>query len=294
MNLVFLILMLGLPSDGDQEWYSVIDVDVRSLAYHTSNNSRMLFTQYGKTELILFDFETEMVKTIQDGRFKAVLGEPFSYKEGFGILGHLTKTIVFIDRNGEYLSTLRCSELEGWETDFKIASGFTGPNNSFMVNLRLPDMSILVAEIKIESRKIEILHARNPTDDFIHRYLFAGDKWYFLTEETGEISLLDSDTFKKTKVIRRGRKALKRKARRGRSPYFGLLDPPGQAGDMLSFKCRKYRDPSGAPLDEVQVSGILLDGETLKEEPFYTYGVYGEKRLVLDLEEREFMVLHKK
>lgn len=242
--------------------------------------------------LHLYDFEAESLTEIDSNMVPAYFPRAIAEEDGFSILDMIGEPKLYrLDRKGNYLEKKLikpCLSLAPGERLFSLSDGPLGLLGT--IKNKRQEMVRLIA-IDFEGCGHQELTRRRINPDYSYAWFQMENTLYLVTEETGEVTIVDPNkNFATADVIRPGiEPVLRPKDKAGRRKYLVTLSDVLVSGDEASFIYFSLRDEQWKPRKNWEISVIQFHKNQFQETGEYLLGRHKNKRLVYFPIDREII-----
>lgn len=294
MQMVYLILSLLTQ---ETEVRKLDELSIKRLFFAAQNEQHVAFTYASggmSFELGIYDFTTDRVVLIRDGRVKLFIAFPVPWQEGFAVLNTVGGTVFFLQADGRLSKKATWTDFEGWELGYKLTylAPMQGTGKALATIIDKEARQYLLAVINLNQESVEIIYSQAIHNDDLQRYwLPYQDSYISMVPQTEQIDHLGKDDFKSLKTLRIAREVMKKQRARRGSQYIKLLDQPIQVGEAMYFRWLPYRDPLNSGDDSIEPRTLMLKEAMVKEVDAYVIGAYGGNQLGFVWEDYELKVV---
>lgn len=282
MTIFLMILLLGSDTLDLDEIY------VNKFAFATQNSDKVLFSGIKGFEIPLFiyDFQTNRVTAIDDGRIKSKMPYLVSDEKGFMLVNRVGGFMIeTLDQQGAYRETKRYDHV--LEPAEKIAQAQRWQDN-ILLTLHKDNRSRLVS-FDPQSGQMTTLTSRNDSDGYRDFWFRFNQAWYRYTRETGQVLQLDAQ-FEKVAQVKQGIEPVERENQR-RFKYRSVLNSPILHPQYINFSYTQVRDRFGEiQADAISNSWVMTKDTTDTYLDVCILGIYKDKMLIYHWEEGEFQL----
>lgn len=249
-------------------------------------------------KLGVFRFDDASVHVLKDQRIKASIPMVAPFEDGFAIIPFVgTQAFILIDKDGAYQSSLQPESFTGWAENMAIKSLYPLPNKTLLLNLAVPAQNlIMVGILSPKNKTIEMVYQQQK-GQYTHAFAPIGNAMLRFCNETGEVALIDSQTFQENKILLPGFEPKKKDAKKFKRlarlrPYVNRVSRPYLVGDYLSAAYMIDYDRFGNPVKQIKYTNLILEtgSHRFHASTSMILAVHGKKYLVFDPEEKEIIL----
>ncbi len=304
MNL-FLILLCSWSLEGD---IHLDELNIGKLGPFGSYNGRTVFSHSKGASMVfplmLFDFETEKLRLIKDGRVPVILPFVVPLEDGFALFSRINafrSKVFYVDREGAFWKTGRIADLQGWDESLVlIYVAPEKPGRAYLTFKHQEEQTLILALVDLRKNKLEYLTnlSLKPDDSPNKIWTTDAQKLYLVTKPSGQIDRISTDSFLVLETLRKARDPVlksDKKLRAFNGRYHGILSSPTFNGQYMAFKYLKCYDDFGNVLDKPKTATLSLTDKGTRESVLAVLAIHKNKELVYHWIDREFRIRsHKK
>ncbi len=301
---MFLSVILWITLVGEQAvWVNLDEIYFQKFlgAAYQDNKALLAVSSKNLFQLVLFDFEKKQARILEsDGRVSS-MGTLMTYEKGFCLINNIgTPKVTFLDENGLFLKSEPLAEFDGWEDGYRVVKVSPRMDGKAWVTFQSwEDKSLYLAILDLKNKTSQIVFQKEAPEEYQFPYWHTnGLELLFLCPQTGQIDLIDSSTFKKSRTLRSAKTPVKRDAKRfkhlsRKRPYILLVGEPLSVDGEIGYFWNKGAETSGESLkDNYDIKTLVqtADGR-FYEEDVLTLAKHKGERLVYHWADQELRLM---
>jgi hypothetical protein len=309
--MMFLLLAFLLSQDQCSSTRSLDGLTARGILSSASHGPFLLIDLVSPgnapaAESVLFDFESQQVCTIDDGRMHPSLDRMIMATDNsrFLMAEPSSQRFIWLSAKGKWLEDLRFTAFEGFNGG-RVVSMVPYSHGRVVLNFRdeEDDGRLLLGYFELTTKTFHWLYAHDEAEYLKSHFVPSGGKWFLIVPETGEVIGYDQK-FRREQTLREPlepvfllddsmKKVRELLSRQGGGLFYSYLAGPRPMGDTFIYRLRLPAEERkrGLAVPDKNNSRLfeLTDGKLIEiDGGLWVIGRFQDQTLVFDEEEWSF------